>query len=96
VGSAVFAPFNQSTPMPNEPKPIPKPIDVVTVLCRVCGWGRIQAAQVAMGMDAATIKSVEGSYARSDRETIVVAAFSTLAKLRQAPPDPVPEPTPKP
>jgi hypothetical protein len=25
-----------------------------------------------------------------------VAAFSTLNKLRQAPPDPVPEPTPKP
>jgi hypothetical protein len=47
-------------------------------------------------MDADAAKSVEGSYARGDRETIVASASSTLTRLRAAARDPMPDPTPTP
>ena len=59
--------------MAKTPQPTPPSVDVVTVLMRVMGWGRVMAQTVAQGMDADAAKSVEGSYARGDRETIVTA-----------------------
>lgn len=82
--------------MAKTPQPTPTSVDVVTVLIRVMGWGRVMAQTVAQGMDADAAKSVEGSYARGDRETIVASASSTLTRLRTAARDPMPDPTPNP
>lgn len=76
---------------PNRPA-----VDVVSVLIRVMGWGRTMAQSVAQGMDAAVSKSVEGSYARGDREAVIAAASSTLTRIRQQAqaPEPMPDPNP--
>lgn len=80
---------------PTTPTPAPA-VDVVTVICRVMGMGRVMAQAIAQGMDAAAAKSVEGSYARGDRDAIVAAASSTLTQLRAAARDPMPDQAPNP